>query len=353
MRKTDKAAAVLILSLCAVPTRADDLSGRLGVGGTVGIAGPLGSKAFYDRNSAGADLGGWVRYGLSRRWTAGASWEGIDFSRGPGLIRPLQALGSFQLSPACSWNPNLHAGVGQTHVRGTGSAEKSVIGGSVGLGVDKFVWRSLSLGASADWLWAARHGASRDVHAVKAAATIGWWFGGRRAAPAPVRAAAPAPAPAPAPVAQAPRDSDGDGVLDAADACPGTPAGTLVDLKGCQRAEKVSIELKVQFDTGKADIKPEFDEQLKKVGDFLKDYPATLVEVEGHTDDVGAEDANISLSQRRAEAVRAALIERFGANADKVTAKGYGPSRPVADNSSPEGRAQNRRVVATMTAEKR
>lgn len=359
-----------LLGLFAGVVRAEDLSGRLGVGGTFGLAGPLGSRAFSEKNSAGADLGAWLRYGLTRRFTIGASWENIDFSRGPGRLRPLQGLVSYQLAPSSRWNPNIHAGLGQAHVRGTGPAELSALGGSAGAGVDVFVWRELSLGASADWLWAAKRPASREINALRGVLNIGWWFGGK-AAPTVV-ASPPAPAdtdrdgvwdyqdacpgtPSGVSVDSSgcPLDSDTDGVWDSKDSCPETPAGTLVDIEGCPRASKVSIELKVQFDTAKADVKPEFDEQLQKVADFLRNYPQTLVEIEGHTDNVGSEDSNVALSQRRADAVMAALRDRFGVDASKMKAKGYGPSRPIADNATTDGRASNRRVLATMTAEGR
>lgn len=174
-------------------------------------------------------------------------------------------------------------------------------------------------------------------------------------APAPVAAApAPAPAPRPAPVAApiAPADNDRDGVVDEKDRCPTSPAGSEVNDFGCPKGEKVSIALNVQFDTGKAVVKADYDDQLRKVADFLKSYPASSAEIEGHTDSMGSAASNTALSQRRADAVRQALVDRFGADAGRLSAKGYGPDKPVADNASAEGRAQNRRVIATFTATK-
>ena len=76
----------------------------------------------------------------------------------------------------------------------------------------------------------------------------------------------------------------------------------------------------------------------------LQKYPDVKVEAEGHTDSSGADAYNMSLSQRRAEAVRDYLVQR-GANAANLTARGFGESRPIADNATREGRAQNRRVT--------
>ena len=149
-----------------------------------------------------------------------------------------------------------------------------------------------------------------------------------------------------------PLDSDGDGVPDYLDKCPDTPKGVKVDKDGCpipQKAvEKVSIALAVQFDTGKADIKPQYREQIKKVGDFMKTYPETTAVIEGHTDNVGREESNLRLSTKRAESVRTYLIENFGIAANRLTARGYGSSRPVADNATPEGRQKNRRIEAVI-----
>lgn len=145
--------------------------------------------------------------------------------------------------------------------------------------------------------------------------------------PAPVVKAAPAPAPAPAP----------------------TPVPAPAPAPKIAAGEKVSIDLEVQFDTAKDVVKPEYDAQLKKVADFLKAHPETKAEIEGHTDNVGKAAYNKDLSARRAAAVRQALIDRFGADASRLTSQGYGPDKPREDNGTAAGRARNRRVVATFT----
>lgn len=145
----------------------------------------------------------------------------------------------------------------------------------------------------------------------------------------PAAVAAPAPAPRPAPVAAAPAPAP-------------APAKRI--------SEKVTIDLRVEFDTSKAVVKAQYDDQLKKVSDFLRDYPNSKAEIEGHTDNMGSADANKALSQRRADAVRQALIDRFGVDGARLSAAGYGLERPIADNGTAEGRAQNRRVAASFTA---
>ena len=103
------------------------------------------------------------------------------------------------------------------------------------------------------------------------------------------------------------------------------------------------LTLYVNFDTGKATIKPDSDKTLDDAAAALKAAPNLKVEVGGHTDNVGTPQANEKLSSDRAQAVMAALVKR-GVAASRLTAKGYGQSSPVADNRSDEGRAKNRRV---------
>lgn len=148
-------------------------------------------------------------------------------------------------------------------------------------------------------------------------------------------------------------DSDNDGVADADDACPGTAAGVAVDAKGCPKmlTEKVTRELKVYFDTDKAVVKPAYNGEIEAVAKLLKEFPNAKVEVQGHTDARGSDSYNQKLSQARADAVAQVLVEQYGIAADRVASKGYGESQPVADNTTAEGRAKNRRTVAVAEGE--
>lgn len=110
-------------------------------------------------------------------------------------------------------------------------------------------------------------------------------------------------------------------------------------------AEKGSVALRgIQFDTGKATITAESAETLAQVGELLKSDAGLKLEIQGHTDNVGNQAANLKLSQDRAASVKAYLVTNFGIAGDRLTAAGFGDSKPVADNASAEGRAQNRRV---------
>jgi OOP family OmpA-OmpF porin len=163
-------------------------------------------------------------------------------------------------------------------------------------------------------------------------------------APVPTPAPAPAPTPAPAPVV---KDSDGDGVPDQLDKCPGTPKGVIVDDKGCE----LKLTLRINFDTSKAEIKPDFKGELEKAAAFVRENNnVPFILLAGHTDSQGTDEYNQKLSEQRAEAVRQALIKDYGLDANKLKAKGYGEAQPVADNATAEGRYENRRVEVICCA---
>jgi len=168
-------------------------------------------------------------------------------------------------------------------------------------------------------------------------------------------AAAPTPAPAPAPapvVTQAPADSDNDGVTDANDLCPGTPVTDKVDATGCSifTEKEVSIDLKAQFDNDSAVVKAEYNSEIADLAAFLKRFPGTDVEIAGHASNVGKPAYNMKLSQRRADAIAAILVEQHGISASRVTAKGYGVTRPKVAGNTAAAHAANRRIEAKVTA---
>ena len=99
----------------------------------------------------------------------------------------------------------------------------------------------------------------------------------------------------------------------------------------------------ILFDVDKATLKPESEKQLQHVVILMKDYPDLKLQVQGHTDDQGADDYNLKLSQKRAETV-AAYLGLFGIDPGRLAPKGFGETRPVAPNTTEEGRAKNRRV---------
>ena len=185
---------------------------------------------------------------------------------------------------------------------------------TVGTGVKYYFTNNLYARAGVE----ADYGLDNGKWDYSALVGLGVNFGGNAGAVAP----APTPAPAPEPTPE-----------------PEAPV-----------AQVVRVELDVKFDFDKAVVKPNSYGDVKNLADFMAQYPATNVEVAGHTDSVGPDAYNQKLSQRRADAVKQVLV-KDGVAPSRITAVGYGESRPVADNATEAGRAVNRRVEASVEAQ--
>lgn len=113
---------------------------------------------------------------------------------------------------------------------------------------------------------------------------------------------------------------------------------------------KTFVLKNVFFDTGKSTLRKESFPALNELADALKSKPGMVIEIAGHTDNVGSPDANLKLSEDRAGAVRDYLVKN-GIAAARVSAKGYGETQPVADNETAEGKQQNRRTEVRIINE--
>ena len=100
----------------------------------------------------------------------------------------------------------------------------------------------------------------------------------------------------------------------------------------------------IPFNENKTNISPQAAKILDAVGKTLKENPGIRVEIGGHTDATGSDKADMAISLKRAESVKKYLIDKFNISADRLVVKGYGKTKPIADNSTKEGRAKNRRV---------
>ncbi|MEJ6656039.1 MAG: OmpA family protein, partial [Pseudomonas sp.] len=181
-----------------------------------------------------------------------------------------------------------------------------------GFGVKNYLNENFFVKAGVDALYGLDHGNTEW----QAGVGVGLNFGG--AAPV-VAQAEPAPAPAPAP----------------------EPAPEV---------QSVRVELDVKFDFDRDTIRPEYRQDIQSLAEFMKTYPSVTTTVEGHTDSVGTDAYNKDLSERRANSVREALIAE-GVESSRVNAAGHGEANPIADNSTADGRAMNRRVEAEVETE--
>ncbi len=163
--------------------------------------------------------------------------------------------------------------------------------------------------------------------------------------PPPVPEELPAPGPLPElPADIAPlvnTDEDGDGVDNVLDACPDTSVGTPVNAQGCELFNGVLDG--VNFETGSDSLTGPARQILQGVVATLASYPTVRVSIHAHTDNQGDEDLNLELSKNRALSVVRFLTAQ-GVRLDRLQARAYGESQPIADNSTREGRLMNRRV---------
>jgi outer membrane protein OmpA-like peptidoglycan-associated protein len=107
----------------------------------------------------------------------------------------------------------------------------------------------------------------------------------------------------------------------------------------------------LSFSVGSAQLKPGQEALVGKLVEAIGRFPGAKVRVEGHTDDTGNRAANLALSEQRAQTVATQLAKKLGIAADQIPTVGYGPDKPVAPNSTPEGRARNRRIDVVITPE--
>ncbi|MDO4427468.1 MAG: OmpA family protein [Moraxella sp.] len=250
---------------------------------------------------------------------------------------------------------------GQNVPAGTEVAETKDTIGNLGLGARYLVNDALAL-----------RGEARAVHNFD----NNWWeglalaglevtLGGRLAPAAAVPPAAEPVAPVvpvvvpPVIVVEEPVvvDSDMDGVPDNLDACPGTPRNVVVDARGCPVKDVIQddlrLELRVFFDNDKSAIKPQYRSEIAKVAEKMREYPNSTATIEGHASKTGPSARyNQRLSEARANAVKSMLSNEFGIAPNRLSAVGYGYDRPIAPNTTEEGRAQNRRVYAVIEGSK-
>jgi|SRR5690554_82289 len=342
-----------------------------------------GFQLFDDKRdlSETGTFGVGVEYRFLPRWSVEAVYSRANADRkyvaGESDFQELRIDGTYYFAgPDAAWNPYVslgagHAefGVGDTISYTTAGTDHEETRVNIGVGFRYNVSDSISIRGDLREF----HGIDESTFDTMASLGLSWAFTRTVASSKPAPAPEPAPAPAPAdsdgdgvpdnrdqcPNTPAgvqvdsrgcPVDSDGDGVPDYRDECPNTAAGATVDERGCEGVTETveTIELRVQFPTNSSVIDATFDNEIRRVADFMAEYPETTVEIAGHSDSIGDAEYNRFLSQRRAEAVANRLTSVLGVDPDRVSAMGYGEAEPIASNDTAAGRAQNRRVEARI-----
>jgi len=147
---------------------------------------------------------------------------------------------------------------------------------------------------------------------------------------------------------------DRDGVIEARENCDDTLLGSTIDNVGCGKNMPVnqSMQLDIKFENNSAVIPAGGYSQIQNVANFLGQYPNTEVIIEGHTSKVGSAELNQKLSEQRAAALAAALVNEFNIEQVRVSTVGYGFSRPKDNSESDEAHAINRRIVAELSGDR-
>lgn len=145
-------------------------------------------------------------------------------------------------------------------------------------------------------------------------------------------------------------DTDNDGINDAQDNCNNTPAGVKIDSKGCTlySEKEVAITLNITFDNNSSQVKYTKINDIQRLADFMKEYKNTSVVIEGHSSAAGNAKYNLTLSQKRAEAVKSLLINKFDIEESRLSAKGFGETQLISKDNTSAAHKSNRRVIAKI-----
>lgn len=349
-----KIVAVLALTVIfAQSASAYDLSNKFGLGISGGYSIPVFGNPF--NSSADADFGYGVhgRYHFNEFFNLDFGVSRSEFDDTKVRFNNINLLGVLRLAGSSEISPVVGLGAAGTIIKNF-TPKSMKLSGLARLGVEFGVTQSFSVGLLADYQYVSKlmgDMPTTRAHIVTPQLALTLYFGGsdstayKAAEPTLINEAPKATTF----VDEGQLDSDDDGVKDPEDRCPSTPVGSKVNSIGCAVEEKATMTINVEFASGKFILAPTYDDHMKEVAAFLTKYSEVNVQIEGYTDNTGSEKKNIILSQARADAVMNALVKQ-GVAKDRLTAKGFGPSDPIADNATTEGRQVNRRVVAVLSS---
>jgi len=148
-------------------------------------------------------------------------------------------------------------------------------------------------------------------------------------------------------------DPDADGVIIARDNCVESFDGAKVNNNGCgtDHLHKVRRKLEVHFTNNSSFVAPEYVPEIHALANFMKEYDSAKVTIEGHTSKVGSAKLNKTLSQKRAQAVKDILVNKFAIDESRITAIGYGFEKLLLEGDDEYIHARNRRIVAEISSE--
>lgn len=342
---------MLLTIACLESAEAYDLSNKFGLGINGGYSIPVFGNPF--NSAADADFGYGVhgRYHFNEAFNLEFGVSRLEFADTDIRLDNINALAVWRTSGASDFTPVIGAGLGVTRIDNF-QPKSAKLSALARLGVEYGLspWSALSF--LADYQYVSKlmgDMPTTRAHIVTPQLALTFYFGGDNSAPVKEEVTAPVKKEVVSTlVDDSNLDSDDDGVKDPEDRCPSTKPGQKVNAMGCAVDEKATMQINVEFGSGKSVIAQKYNDHLKEVADFLTKHDDVNVQIEGYTDNTGSAAKNVALSKARAQAVVNALI-KLGIEKDRLTAKGFGPENPIADNNTAEGRQINRRVVAVMS----
>ncbi len=325
MKKSVLFASTLGILLCSnAQAQNSDLTGAVEAGGQLGVMWFERDADLSHDLAAGARVGYYLTNEIEAEGSLLVSTPNVpgkkgQFNDGDATVFMPHAELAYNFDIGVpSIRPFLSAGVGATSIKDRDHRDRASVSLPVGGGVKMFLTDNIA--ARFDSRWVVNTSGNYDLNEGYFTGGLSYIYGGSNDDAAAVK--------------QKPKDEAKKPFDDEA--------------KALERDKKVTIDLLIHFDFDKNNIKPEYHQRIMEVAQFLKDHPDTVAEIEGHTDSVGTAKYNNKLSDRRADVVKNFLIKQGGVSASRLTSNGYGFDRPVASNKTKEGRAQNRRTLATI-----
>jgi len=360
-----------------------DFKNRLAVGGSYGYSDPIWRKDFDKTHELGQMYSGYLSYGLGNNISLVANYANLETDvRGTDqrlTFRPATLSLRFNMAPKWILNPYVRLGGGvsrnKREVPGSPDLEWTKMVGQGGAGLEVFVTQSTSFGAEATYNQVVAENGLRDYGVATYAGTINVYFGESEKTRRAKKEAADAKAEAErlarekaaaeqqalaAQQAANQANQQAQQQLSAAQQATADAERRNQELQAQAKSAQAEIEnikqmvaskkvKPINFETGKAVLTADSADTLRLVADSVRKYPQLKVRVEGHTDSVGSDELNLTLSQKRAEAVRTYLTEKEGLPMDQISAVGIGERQPIDSNDTSAGRAKNRRVEFIYT----
>lgn len=341
---------VLASLLLSTSTFASDLSGKFGLGLNLDYPVPSFGNKFNDNVDAKYGVGVHGKYHFNSNWGLEVGLGQRKYKDTSVRDESLRTLALYRLSGADDFTFVVGAGLGFSRLKNyvPSSTKLDILARG---GVEYNLTSSLVLGAHVDYQYVSKilgDMPGSRMHVLAPGLSLTWYFGAAEVTRAVKEKVQEVKEAVKEQLAKkSDTDGDGDGVYDEDDKCPQTAKGSKVNDFGCAVEEKAEIKINVEFASGKSTVADQYKDHLNDVANFLKKYSTVKVVVEGHTDSQGSVELNTKLSQKRADAVMNTLVS-LGVEKSRLSAKGYGPKMPIADNATEDGRQKNRRVIAVI-----